>query len=97
AAGKITPAVRDDLVSQHLADAPLTLALSQKSTSQIDGLISALSKNASVVPAGERTGPQALALARSTPTGEDLKKNRTEAGKELATMTARAAGLPLPK
>lgn len=96
AAGKITPAVRDDLVSQHLSDGPLTLALSSKSTSQLDGLVSALAKNAVAVPMGERTGPQSLALARSIPTGDEATKNRKEAGKELLAMTARAAGMKPP-
>jgi len=97
AAGKITPAVRDDLTAQYLGDAPLTLALASKSTAQLDALVAALGKNAAVVALGERTGPQSLALARSTPVGDEVQKSREEAGKELLAMTARAAGLPTPK
>ncbi len=96
AAGKITPAVRDSLAGQYLADGPLTVALSQKNTGQLDGLIAALDKNATVVALGERTGPQSLALARSTPVGDETKKGREEARKELLAMTARAAGLKPP-
>lgn len=97
ASGKITKAARDDLAAQYLADAPLTLALSSKSTAQLDGLIAALDKNVAAVGMGERTGPQSLALARNIPVGDEKAKSRAEAGKEIMAMTARAAGMPSAK
>lgn len=96
-ARKITPAARDSIAKQYLADQPLSLALSTKNTDQLDGLIAALNLNVSAIGAGEKTGPQSLALTRSTPVGDETKKGREEGRKEIMAMTARAAGLPLPK
>jgi hypothetical protein len=96
-AGKITPAVRDKLAAQYITGDALTLSLNMAGIAQFDGLVDALSVNASVVATGERTGPQALALSRQIPVGDEVQKSREAAGKELRAMTARAAGMPVEK
>jgi hypothetical protein len=97
AAGKITPAVRDKLARLHATDAALSLSLTPAGIDHFDALVAALAENGSVVPMGERTGPQSLALSRSIPVGDEQVRSRKEQGDALMAMTARAAGLKSAK
>jgi hypothetical protein len=68
---RITPAVRDDLVKQYLADAGITACLSDSAVNDgFDGLIVALAKNEPVIK-GEQTGPQVLELGVREQQGEE--------------------------
>lgn len=98
-AGKITPAVRDSLAKQWLPekDEALALSLSADGCNQFDTLVASLNLNAAVVPMGEQTGPQAVALSHGLNLSEEDAKRRKASGESLRAEARRMAGLPPAK
>lgn len=72
-AGKIVPAVAKKLEAKYCNDDAISLSLSNDSGDDFDSVLDALKENASVLPIGEKSGPQVLELSANDVT--DSKKN----------------------
>lgn len=84
-AGKITPAVRDGLVSQYCADRVLSLSLQPNAApDNFDSVVAALDKNETVISFREKSGAQSVAL--SNPAALKAENNPL-----IANMERRAA------
>jgi len=80
-AGKISPAVRDDLLTQHASDGALTISLSMTGdqTDGFDTLVETLGKNPAVISMSERSGPQTRLSPDENPLLANAKKRRDAA------------------